>query len=38
MIIIPATILNSLEKNNKIFPTVEAVIPKAIKTKLYFLK
>ena len=33
MIIIPATILNSLEKNNKIFPTVEAVIPKAIKTK-----
>ena len=27
----PAIILNSLEKNNKIFPTADAVIPKAIK-------
>ena len=33
MIKIPAAILNSLEKNNKIFPTVEAVIPSEINTK-----
>ena len=33
MIAIPATILNSLEKNNKMLPTVEAVIPNVINTK-----
>ncbi len=32
MIIIPATILNSLDKNNKIFPTADAVAPNVIKT------
>ena len=31
-IIIPAAILNSFDKNNRIFPTAEAVTPKAIKT------
>ena len=31
MIKIPAAILNSLDKNNNIFPTAEAVAPKNIK-------
>ena len=30
MIKIPAAILNSLDKNNNIFPTAEAVAPKTI--------
>ena len=30
MIKIPAAILNSLDKNNKIFPTAEAVTPRAL--------
>ena len=33
IIIIPAAILNSFEKNNKTLPTAEALTPKAIKTK-----
>ena len=33
IIIIPAAILNSFDKNNNIFPIVDAVIPRAIKTK-----
>ena len=33
MIIIPATILSSFDKNNKIFPIAEAVTPSEIKTK-----
>ena len=33
MIIIPAAILNSLDKNNNIFPTADAVAPKIINTK-----
>ena len=32
MIKIPAAILNSLDKNNNIFPTAEAVAPKIINT------
>ena len=32
MIKIPAAILNSLDKNNNILPTAEAVAPKMIKT------
>ena len=32
MIITPAAILNSLDKNNKIFPTAEAVAPSVINT------
>ena len=32
MIKIPAAILNSLDKNNNIFPTAEAVAPKTINT------
>ena len=32
MIKIPAAILNSLDKNNNIFPTAEAVAPKMINT------
>ena len=30
---IPAAILSSLDKNNKMLPTAEAVTPRAIKTK-----
>ena len=33
MIIIPAAILNSLDKNNNIFPTADAVAPSVMKTK-----
>ena len=33
MITTPAAILNSLDKNNNIFPTAEAVAPKIIKTR-----
>ena len=32
MIIMPAAILSSLEKNNKTFPIAEAAIPREIKT------
>ena len=32
MIKIPAAILNSLDKNNNIFPTAEAVAPRTINT------
>ena len=32
MIMIPAAILNSLDKNSKIFPTADAETPRAIKT------
>ena len=41
----PATILNSLDKNNKIFPTADAVAPRLINTnenpkenKIVFIK
>ena len=33
MMTIPAAILNSLDKNNNIFPTADAVAPKIIKTR-----
>ena len=33
MITTPAAILNSLDKNNNIFPTADAVAPKIIKTR-----
>ena len=33
MITTPAAILNSLDKNNSIFPTADAVAPKIIKTR-----